>query len=377
MKRFNISLMLVFIACTCWINSAFAQVTFQDDALEAAVRSALRLGDTDDILDTELQDLTRLTATRKGIVNLTGLEAATGLTRLDLGDNAIVNFDPLANLSSLENLDLADNAITTLPGNLSGMSSLENLDLDGNGITNVFSLADLSSIEVLDLRDNSIGDITPLSGLTTLKTLYLRGNDNLVGDFTDTRQRDNTRQLVKLKNARVTIDITLPRSVTFRDDNLLSALRIRLGLQTDDPIFPEDMETLTNFNASNPIQGEEIVNLTGLETATALTTLNLSGNAISSISALSKLTLLTDLDLSGNAISSISSLSRLTSLTDLDLSDNEKISSVSSLSKLTLLTDLDLSNNRISSLTSLSGLTLLETLDLSDNSIRDVLPLQV
>ena len=164
--------------------------------------------------------------------------------------------------------------------------------------------------------------------------------------------------------------------MTFRDDNLLSALRIRLGLQTDDPIFPEDMETLTNFNASNPIQGQEIVTLTGLETATALTDLDLSGNEIVSLSPLSKLTLLTDLDLSGNSISSISSLSKLTLLTDLDLSDNEKISSVSSLSGLTSLTNLDLSNNRISSVTSLSGLTLLERLDLSDNSIRDVLPLQ-
>ena len=377
MKRFNISLMLVFIACTCWINSAFAQVTFQDDALEAAVRSALRLGDMDDILDTELQDLTRLTATRKNIIDLTGLEEATGLEHLDLGDNAIVNFDPLANLSRLENLDLADNEIVNLPGNLSGMSSLENLDLDGNGITNVASLADLSSIEVLDLRDNSVGDVTPLSGLTTLKTLYLRGNADLVGDFTDFQQSTNTRALVKLKNDRVTIDITLPRSVTFRDDNLEDALQSRLGLQDTDPIFPEDMATLTSFNASNPIQDDEkIVNLTGLETATALTTLDLSGNAISSISALSRLTLLTNLDLSGNAISSISALSKLTLLTDLDLSDNEKISSVSSLSKLTSLTDLDLSNNRISSLTSLSGLTSLTDLDLSDNSIRDVLPLQ-
>ena len=95
MKRFNISLMLVFIACTCWINTAFAQgnaVTFPDDALEAAVKSALRLGDTDPILDTELQDLTRLTATRKNIIDLTGLEEATGLEHLDLGDNAIVQF---------------------------------------------------------------------------------------------------------------------------------------------------------------------------------------------------------------------------------------------------------------------------------------------
>ena len=249
MKRLNISLMLVFMVCSCWINSAFAQtVTFPDANLEAAVKKALRIADTDDILDTELQKLTRLTATNKGIVDLTGLEEAGELTDLDLGNNAIVNLGPLSNLVILEELDLADNQIVDLFP-LEALTNLTDLDLDGNRIVDISSLSRLSNLETLDLTYNSVEDVTPLSGLMTLKRLYLRYNDNLIDDLTDSRQLANARQLVKLKAAKVSIDITLPRAVTFRDDKLAAAVRETLRLEPEDPIFPEDMKTLTTFSA--------------------------------------------------------------------------------------------------------------------------------
>ena len=156
------------------------------------------------------------------------------------------------------------------------------------------------------------------------------------------------------------------------DDNLAAALRTQLGLGDGDPIFPVDMQrqTFTTFNALN----QSIANITGLETATNLTSLDLSGNDISSLTPLSRLTDLTVLNLSNNSISSISSLARLEALTNLDLSNNN-ISSISSLAKLTALTSLDLADNRISSLSTLSKLINLTSLDLSNNRIRDVLPL--
>ena len=374
MKRLNISLMLVFMVCSCWINGAFAQtVTFPDANLETAVKKALRIAETDDILETDLETLERLTATNKGIINLTGLDRATGLKDLDLGNNVIVNLGPLSNLTSLEELDLADNQIVDVFP-LRNLTNLTDLDLDGNQIVNIFNLSSLSSLETLDLTYNSVEDVTSLSGLTTLKRLYLRYNDNLIDDLTDSRQLANARQLVKLKAAKVSIDITLPRAVTFRDDDLVRELRTRLGLQTGDPIFPVDMETqtFTTFSAPN----RSIANLTGLETAINLTSLTLNDNEIASLTPLAKLVNLETLNLADNEkISSISSLAKLTVLTTLNLSNN-KISSVSSLAKLTSLETLNLSMNQISSLTSLSGLTSLRSLDLSTNRIRDVLPLQ-
>ena len=319
-------------------------VVFPDTALDTAVRSALRISAGDTILPDALAMLTRLTAARKGITDLTGLEHATGLERLDLGQNEITNISALANLIRLENLDLAN-----------------------NGVTTISALSNLKRLEVLDLRYNDVTDTALLSTMTHLKNLYVRGNEKL----------SSLKQLVRLTEAGTRVDITLPRPVTFRDDNLKSALRTALDalptltLLPDDPIFPEDMEMLITFTAPN----QSIVNLTGLETATNLTTLTLSNNQIVSLSPLSRLTRLTDLDLATNQISSISSLSGLTHLTILNLSDN-RISSVSSLSRLTRLTDMDLSNNQISSVSSLSGLTRLTELLLLNNRIRDVLPLQ-
>ena len=136
---------------------------------------------------------------------------------------------------------MSDNAIVTL-NPLSGLTSLASLDLADNLIENVSSLPSLSSLETLDLRNNSVTDVTPLSTMTDLDRLYLRGNEITV---------TNIKELVKLKEAGTTVDITLPRAVTIRDDNLAAALRSALNFQPDNPIFPEDMAGLTTFTASN------------------------------------------------------------------------------------------------------------------------------
>ena len=375
-------------------------VTFNNPDLAAAVRSALRITKGYPILEgpiadkKDITDLTRLTATRKNIDDLTGLEGATALTTLDLGqnneisdisplrnltslttldlaDNKIENFSPLWNLTSLTTLDLGQNAIVNLPTlSNTDLPELVTLDLADNQIQDVSNLSNLSGLETLDLRNNVVGDVTPLSTMTSLKRLYLRGNANLT----------NVKLLVKLKEtSRTSIDITLPRPVTFRDANLLAEVLkalnnnpLNLNLQEGDPIFPEDMKMLTTFTAS----GQDIVNLTGLETATKLTSLTLNGNEIASLTPLARLEVLETLDLADNVnISSISSLARLTALTDLNLSNN-KVSSVSSLSRLEALETLNLADNSISSLTVLSGLINLTTLNLSNNRITDVLPLQ-
>ena len=88
-------------------------VVFNNADLEAAVRSALRISRGYPVLNAKIMELTRLTATRKELDDLTGLEVATGLTTLDLGDNAIEILTPLQNLTKLTTLDLADNAIKT------------------------------------------------------------------------------------------------------------------------------------------------------------------------------------------------------------------------------------------------------------------------
>ena len=115
----------------------------------------------------------------------------------------------------------------------------------------------------------------------------------------------------------------------------------------------------------------EIADLTGLELATNLRWLNLSGNRISDISPLQQTTRLESLNLSGNAVADISPLRELQDLKDVNLSDNH-ISDVSSLANKTKLRNLTLDRNEISVIAPLVNLDSLETLSIEDNLISDL-----
>ena len=117
------------------------------------------------------------------------------------------------------------------------------------------------------------------------------------------------------------------------------------------------------FDASKPI-----TDLTGLEHATGLVSLNLNGNNISNLSALSSLTNLKFLDMSSSQIQSPGALASLVQLQLLNLSDNS-ITSIGNLSKLTNLVRLDLSDNGLTDLTGIEGMTKLTHLYLGNNNV--------
>ena len=154
-------------------------VEFKDINLARTVRHALGLPtegvDLLKIPKAELEKLTELTAWRKGVNNLTGLEHATQLTVLNLTDNDISDVTPLAQLTQLEHLDLRYNDIIDVTP-LAQLTQLERLDLYANDISDVTPLAQLTQLEHLDLRYNDIIDVTPLLGLTSLKELSFAGN---------------------------------------------------------------------------------------------------------------------------------------------------------------------------------------------------------
>jgi Leucine-rich repeat (LRR) protein len=132
------------------------------------------------------------------------------------------------------------------------------------------------------------------------------------------------------------------------DTNLRAAIKIKLGISSDADLCVDDMGSLTVLSAYY----SSITNLTGLEHATNLTDLVLSGNQVSDISKLAGLTNLTNLDLSGNRISNLSALAGLTNLTDLNLYYNQ-ISDISPLASLPSLNTLYLYFNQVSDITAL------------------------
>ncbi|NQV35558.1 MAG: leucine-rich repeat domain-containing protein, partial [Phycisphaeraceae bacterium] len=111
-----------------------------------------------------------------------------------------------------------------------------------------------------------------------------------------------------------------------------------------------------------------------LRNLTRLSHLDVHGNGLSDLSPLSGLTQLETLQLRWNNIKDLSPLSGLINLTELHIYGNG-LSNISPLSGLTNLTTLYIYDNEISSISALSGLTNLSHIGAQNNQISDISPL--
>ena len=141
----------------------------------------------------------------------------------------------------------------------------------------------------------------------------------------------------------------------------------------------KDMEQLQSFahrGVDDNFDVLEFGSIKGLETATNLETLTLSGNpddsskSFQDITPLKKLKKLKLLRLSHNAIKDVSPLKDLTGLEKLYISHNQ-IENVADLNNLKNLKNLDISVNKIKDISSLKDLVQVENLDIRNNEISD------
>ena len=183
MHGFRILLTLVFASIPLGLPGAWAQddspaaVTVPDAALRTVLEDSLGLSAGDPIVAAELAELTDLEARDAGILDLTGLEHATGLTRLHLGpeaagfpwdnSNDISDLSPLSGLTGLTRLNLSGNSVADVTP-LSRLTGLSYLNLQGNLISDVSALASLTGLADLYLAFNALTDATSLSGLSGL-----------------------------------------------------------------------------------------------------------------------------------------------------------------------------------------------------------------
>ena len=177
----------------------------------------------------------------------------------------------------------------------------------------------------------------------------------------------------------VTFNAVAGAPVDIPDANLRAAIETALGVAPGAPITAGEIATLTELRAPNA----NISDLTGLEGATNLTTLNLghvyeggrpiNSNSLSNISLLAGLTNLTELRLGFNLIADISPVAGLINLKSLDLTGNS-VSNIAPVANLTKLTHLDLDGNALSDISPVAGLTNLTFLDIWGTSISDISP---
>ncbi len=162
-----------------------------------------------------------------------------------------------------------------------------------------------------------------------------------------------------------TVDVA-PDGAPLADPGLRRAVEQALG-KAPGSVTEEDLRGLMSLNADS----FGVTSLAGLEAASNLEWLTLSGNAIRDLSPLSGLTGLEALTLSGNGLADITALSALTALEQLWLDGND-LSDISALSALGALIYLHLGDNRIADISPLAGLSALRRLWLPNNMVADV-----
>ena len=240
--------------------------------------------------------LTTLKASKRDILDLTGLEFAINLKELWISGNRVSDLSPLAGCINLIGLGAWDVPVSDLSP-LAGLTKLKWLEFVEGSISDISPLAGLTSLKRLVLYTQRISDISPLAGLTDLTSIRMTHND-------------------------------------IRDLSPLSNLI--------------NLESLIIYD-------NEIVDISPLSKLTKLEVLRLCDNKITDISPLRMLTNLTHLELCDNRITDISPLSGLINAKELDLHNNQ-ISDVSPLSGLINLSHLNLSHNVVDDFTPITSL---------------------
>ncbi|MFT4259821.1 leucine-rich repeat domain-containing protein, partial [Microbacterium sp.] len=369
-----------------------------DDALRACIADALGVASDSVVTEQQIASLTSLDCRDRGIQDLTGLEFATSLTSLDLGDNPLSDLGPISDLTSLTNLELDSTGLSDL-SDLSGLTNLLTLDLEDNEISDVGPLSSLTSLVGISLARNHIADVSALSTLVNVTAATLEGQtlsaptaytgepatiptlvgvdgdpvayqsfgdplatqDAATGLVTYGTAGANTvapwSAQVTIGSAQVTFSGEVTREVIaipadIADSELRACIVEALGVASDAVVTEQQIASLTSLDC----RGRGIQDLTGLEFATSLRSLDLGENPLNGdLGPISGLTNLTNLELDSTGVSDLSDLADLTSLQTLDLEDNE-IADVSDLAGLTALSGLKLARNHISDVSALSTL---------------------
>jgi Leucine-rich repeat (LRR) protein len=171
-------------------------------------------------------------------------------------------------------------------------------------------------------------------------------------------------------NAHLLVAVIPAQAISIPDPNLRSAVRNALS-KPSGALSNVDMLLLNQLSASY----NNVSNISGLEWASNLTTLTLSGNFITNLAPLRGLSGLSSLSLDLNLVSDISPLVTLTNLGTLQLNNN-LLTNIISLQSLFALNLLNLNANDIADISPLAGLTNLNTLFLRQNLLTNIIAIQ-
>ncbi|TXG24092.1 LPXTG cell wall anchor domain-containing protein [Listeria monocytogenes] len=295
--------------------------TFPDAALATVIAKAATGSEdiTQEVSQTDLNKITSLTATSKGIVDLTGINLLSKLAYLSMSGNQISDISALNGLAKLSNLNVSSNQITSFNLNAnSNLPMLNTVDIRSNDLNNI-NVQDQSKLRTIKCDTGSSSELTEVM-LKNLPTLIAASNSsNPVADdiaFSSTpglskvilENLPSTSSSVQLDRCVIEelVINNLPKvSIVTINNNKITTLE---GL--------EDLATLSSLNAGN----NELTEIESMHAFPKLQTLTLISNKLTSI-ILNQAT--------ANGTPNLTSIdSRSNDLTKIDIQDQPKLTKI-------------------------------------------------
>lgn len=339
------------------------EVTFQDAAVEAAVREALNAAQdtvlyTDDLWKIESFSVPAEAESYADLAGLLGLQKLT----IDGAKADDLSFLPAMNkLTTLKilNTSVSAEAMDAI-GKLSGLTSLT---IKNCGISSITPLKGLTALTALDLSDNAIRDLDVLSSMTKLQSLYLQ--HNAISSI------DSLKALADLKTLNISYNSISSVSVLKKCPQLqwlslshnkvadLSALKNLSGLTTlraahnavEDASPVVGCLQLKELDLSH----NKITDISGFSSLEALEKFDISYNAVTALPQWAEDCALAQLDASYNQISSVSPLERLHNLTKVNVDYNASIESLDALADCHKLVQVDAYGTLVSDVSALTA----------------------
>ncbi len=373
-------------------GSSFAEL-MPDANYRACVTSTLGLTADAEPTSAQLDSITALSCTGRGIVNVTGTSTMPHLSKLFLDSNVISDLRPLSSSGEIFSLGLTNNRVTSISP-LASLTKLSTVGLANNQLADISDLSRLPAYSAISGTRYGQKAIAPdaAAGVPAVVPTILGAKGNIVtptapagatvsgtsvtysapGSYTWSF-RDETDFYF---NGTVTVTVS-EAAATIPDDALRECVAAKLGLAAAAEPTPVQLAAATGSLAC---KNKGIVSLVGLNLMTGLTSVTLTGNEIADVSPLSTMVNMTLLDVAQNQITSLGGLGSLPKLATLrvnqsSVSTKARLASLSGVERLPSLTALTINYSDVSNLAPLAASTSLKSLYATNSAISDIAPL--
>ncbi|WP_448111855.1 LapB repeat-containing protein [Listeria monocytogenes] len=258
------------------------ETVFPDAALATVIAKAATGSEdiTQEVSQTDLNKITSLTATSKGIVDLTGIDLLSKLTSLSISGNQITDISALNGLVNLSNLNVSNNKITSFNLNAnSNLPMLSAVDIRSNNLKNI-NVQDQPKLRTIECDTGSSSELTEVT-LKNLPILIVAGNGS------SAYQND------------IVFSSTPGLSKVILENLPSISSSVRLDRCAIEELVINNLPKVSMVNISN----NKITTLEGLENLSAVNTLYVSENLVTEIENLHAFPKLQTLTVDNNHIS--------------------------------------------------------------------------